>query len=99
MGWLYAKAIPIAARYLYRKAMELSLQGQTGMALNYDKQAIVIAPGYSQAYYQMGNCLARLGLYAEAIKKYQRAIQIDPASLESRERMDQLLTMQEDKKP
>ena len=61
MEWLYAKAIPIEAQYLYRKAMELSQQGQTGMALNYYKQAVVIAPRYSQAYYEMGNCLARLG--------------------------------------
>jgi tetratricopeptide (TPR) repeat protein len=98
MGWLYAKAIPIEAQYLYRKAMELSLQGQTGMALNYFKQAVVIAPRYSQAYYQMGNCLARLGLYAEAIEKYQRAIQIDPASPEPREKMNNLLTRKEDKK-
>lgn len=98
MGWLYAKAIPIEAQYLYRKAMELSLQGQTGMALNYFKQAVVIAPRYSQAYYQMGNCLARLGLYAEAIEKYQRAIQIDPASPEPREKMNHLLTWKEDKK-
>jgi tetratricopeptide (TPR) repeat protein len=98
MGWLYAKAIPIEAQYLYRKAMELSLQGQTGMALNYFKQAVVIAPRYSQAYYQMGNCLARLGLYAEAIEKYQRAIQIDPASPEPREKMNHLLTRKEDKK-
>jgi hypothetical protein len=34
-GWLYAKAIPIEAQCLYRKTMELSLEGQTGMALNY----------------------------------------------------------------
>jgi tetratricopeptide (TPR) repeat protein len=94
MGWLYAKAIPIEAQYLYRKARELSLQGQPGMALNYFKQAVVIAPRYSQAYYEMGNCLARLGLYAEAIEKYQRAIHIDPSSPEPREKMDQLLTLQ-----
>lgn len=95
MGWLYAKAIPIEAQYLYRKAMELSLQGQMGMALTYYKQAVVIAPGYSQAYYQMGNCLARLGLYAEAIEKYQRAIKIDPSSTEPREKMDRLISLQE----
>jgi tetratricopeptide (TPR) repeat protein len=98
MGWLYAKAIPIEAQYLYRKAMELSVQGQTRMALTYFKQAIVIAPRYTQAYYQMGNCLARLGLYTEAIEKYQQAIRIDPASPEPREKMDQLLNLQEDKK-
>jgi tetratricopeptide (TPR) repeat protein len=95
MEWLYAKAIPIEAQYLYRKAMELSIQGQTGMALNYYKQAVVIAPRYSQAYYQMGNCLALLGLYPEAIEKYQRAIHIDPLSPEPREKMDQILSLQD----
>jgi tetratricopeptide (TPR) repeat protein len=95
MEWLYAKAIPIEAQYLYRKARELSEQGQTGMALNYFKQAVVIAPRYSQAYYQMGNCLALLGMYREAIEKYQRAIRIDPSSPEPREKMDKLISLQE----
>ena len=94
MEWLYAKAIPIEAQYLYRKAMELSLKGQTEMALNYLRQAVVIAPRYSQAYIQMGNCLALLGLYTEAIEKYQRAIHIDPASPEPREKMDQIRSRQ-----
>jgi len=96
--WLYAKAIPIEAQYLYRKAMELSLRGQTEMALNYLRQAVVIAPRYSQAYIQMGNCLALLGLYTEAIEKYQRAIHIDPASSEPREKMDHILSLQENGK-
>jgi tetratricopeptide (TPR) repeat protein len=98
MEWLYAKAIPIEAQYLYRKARELSLQGKTSLALNYYKQAVVIAPRYSQAYYQMGNCLALLGQYTEAIEKYQRAIHIDPACSESRDRMDQILSRQENGK-
>jgi len=98
MGWLYAKAIPIEAQYLYRKAMELSAQGQMALALNYYKQAVVIAPRYCQAYYQMGNCLALLGQYPEAIEKYQRAIHIGPASPEPREKMDQLISLQEGRK-
>ena len=98
MEWLYAKAIPIEAQYLYRKAMVLSEQGQTGMALNYLKQAVVIAPRYSQAYYQMGNCLALLGQYAEAVEKYRRAITIDPASPEPREKMNHLISLQENGK-
>jgi tetratricopeptide (TPR) repeat protein len=90
MEWLYEKAIPIEARCLYRKAMELSLEGQTGMALNYFKQAVIIAPRYSQAYYEMGNCLAKLGQNREAIEKYQRAIQVDPASPGPREKIEQI---------
>ena len=97
MEWLYAKAIPIEAQYLYRKATELSLRGQTGMALNYYKQAVVIAPRYSQAYYQMGNCLAVLGQYTEALEKNQRAIHIDPSSPEPRENMDRLISRKDRK--
>ena len=95
MEWLYAKAIPIEAQYLYRKARELSENGQPGMALNYYKQAVVIAPRYSQAYYEMGNCLARLGRYAEAMEKYQRAITINPADPEPQEKMDRLVSLKE----
>ena len=98
MEWLYAKAIPIEAQYLYRKARELSEKGQTGMALNYYKQAVVIAPRYSQAYYEMGNCFALLGMYREAIEKYQRAIHINPAAQEPRERMDKLISLEERRK-
>jgi len=68
------------------------------MALNYYKQAVVIAPRYSQAYYEMGNCLARLGQYPEAIEKYQRAIHIDPASQEPREKMDKLISLADRRK-
>ena len=98
MEWLYAKAIPIEAQYLYRKARELSEQGQTEMALNYYKQALVIAPNYSQVYYEMGDCLAKLGLYAEAIEKYRRAVHIDPATPEPHKKMDRLLSLQKDGK-
>jgi tetratricopeptide (TPR) repeat protein len=95
MEWLYTKAIPIEAQYLYRKARELSLAGQTSAAMKYFRQAVVIAPGYSQAWYQLGNCLARLGRYAEAIEKYQRAIRIDPGCPGPRERMDELISREE----
>jgi tetratricopeptide (TPR) repeat protein len=98
MEWLYAKAIPIEAQYLYRKARELSEQGQPALALNYYKQAVIIAPRYCQAYYQMGNCLALLGQYPEAIEKYQRAIHIDPSSQEPRKKMDHILSLQENGK-
>jgi tetratricopeptide (TPR) repeat protein len=94
MEWLYSKAIPIEAQYLYRKAREPAEQGQPGMALDYFRQAAIIAPRYSQAYYQMGNCLALLGKYPEAIEKYQRAIRIDPSDAKPRESMESILSQQ-----
>jgi len=98
MEWLYEKAIPIEAQYLYRKARELAEQGQTALALSYFSQAAIIAPRYSQAYYQMGNCLARLGNFPEAIEKYRRAIQTDPSAQKPREKMDRLLSLHGDLK-
>lgn len=95
MEWLYSQGIPIEARYLYRKARELADQGKHDMALNYFRQAVIIAPRYSQAYYQMGNCLALLGKYPEAIEKYQRAIRTDPLARKPREYLDRLLARQE----
>jgi tetratricopeptide (TPR) repeat protein len=98
MEWLYTKAIPIEAQYLYRKAMEFSARGQTCIALNYLKQAVVIAPRYSKAYFEMGNCFARLGRYTDAIEKYQRAIYINPADSEPREKRDQIALLQNTEK-
>jgi tetratricopeptide (TPR) repeat protein len=95
MEWQHANAIPIEAQYLYRKAMELSRQGQTGTALNFLRQAVVIAPRYSKAYYEMGNCLARLGQYSEAYEKYRWATHIDPASTEPRQKMEELESAQD----
>jgi tetratricopeptide (TPR) repeat protein len=97
MEWLYARGIPIEAQYLYRKAMEMSKLGKTELALRYLRQAVVIAPRYSKAFYEIGNCMAHLGRYDEAIEKYDRAIHIDPHSLEPREKKDKILSRKENK--
>jgi tetratricopeptide (TPR) repeat protein len=81
MGWQYSysKGIPIEAQYLYKKAMEMDSRGNTESALKYLKQTMVIAPGYSKALFEMGNCLARLGQQEEARIRYEQAIEIDPS--------------------
>ena len=61
MEWLYARGIPIEAQFLYRKALDLSKRGDDESALKYLMQAVVIAPKYARAFFEMGNCLARLG--------------------------------------
>jgi Flp pilus assembly protein TadD len=40
---------------------------------------MVIAPRYSKALFDMGNCLMKLGLHDEAEIRYEQAVQIDPA--------------------
>jgi tetratricopeptide (TPR) repeat protein len=83
MNWLYSREIPIEAQFLYRKALDLEKLGNNETALRYFKQAVVIAPRYSKAIYEMGNCLAQLGQYDEARIKYDRARQIDPRATET----------------
>jgi len=81
MGWkyIYAKNVPIEAQYLYKKAMDMFRSGKTESALKYLKQTMVIAPRYSKALFEMGNCLTTLGEHEEARVRYEQAYQIDPA--------------------
>jgi Tfp pilus assembly protein PilF len=81
MGWqyIYAKGVPIEAQYLYKKAMDMYSNGKTESALKYLKQTMVIAPRYSKALIEMGNCLTKLGQHEEARVRYEQAVQIDPA--------------------
>ena len=80
MEWLYCKGIPIEAQYLYRKAREMAGRGRDDAAMNYYRQALIIAPTYAQAMFEMGNCFAHRGEYAEALVLYERAISLNPES-------------------
>jgi len=93
MGWkyTYTKGIPIEAQYLFKKAMEMYSVGKTETALKYLKQTMVIAPRYSKALFEMGNCLARLGQQEEATARYEQAIQIDPALKEILDKQNESL--------
>jgi tetratricopeptide (TPR) repeat protein len=80
MGWkyIYTKGVPIEAQFLYKKAMEMFRLGKPESALKYLKQTTVIAPRYSKALFEMGNCLTKLGEHEEARVRYEQAFQIDP---------------------
>lgn len=58
--------IPLEAQYLYRRGLEMIDQHKESIALVYLKQAVFIAPEFSKAYLELGNCLARLGHADEA---------------------------------
>ena len=81
MTWMYtyAKGVPIEAQYLFKRAMDLYGIGKTETALKYLRQTTVIAPHYSKALFEMGNCLTKLGEHEEARVRYEQAVQIDPA--------------------
>jgi tetratricopeptide (TPR) repeat protein len=93
MEWLYSKGIPIEAQFLYRKAFEMAGQGKDAIALKYYRQALIIAPKYAKALYEMGNSFAHLGMYHEAIDMYDRAIHIDPGSREITEKRELALSI------
>ncbi len=88
MGWkyIYEKGVPIEAQYLYKKAMEMVTTGNTESAVKYFRQALMIAPGYSKALFEMGTCLENLGLHDEAVQRYDQAIRLKPGLKDVREK-------------
>lgn len=64
--------IPLEAQYLYRKGMELSAQERHEAAARCLRQAVTIAPRFTGAYRELGNCLIRLGRDEAAQDCFQR---------------------------
>lgn len=60
------ETIPLEAQYLYRRGLEMRDQHKEKIALVYLRQAVFIAPEFSKAYLELGNCLNRLGRVDEA---------------------------------
>lgn len=73
MEWMYGKGISIEAQVLYRKGIELEERGDNEAALACLGQAVLLSPYYARALFEMGNCLARMGKYDEAMVKYKKA--------------------------
>ena len=69
--------IPLEAQYLYRRGLEMIDQQKEDVALVYLRQAVFIAPCFSKAYRELGNCLARLGRSEEATIYHLKASRID----------------------
>ena len=95
MDWIYMKGIPIEAQYLYRNELEHAKLERYETAIRYFRQAVVIAPRYSKALYEMGNCLTYLGQYDEAIVLYNRALHIDPLIDDAGTRRDRVINIRD----
>ncbi len=67
-----------SAEGLYAMGIRYVLAEDYGKALPYFVETIKRNPGYAQAYFQMGYCLAKLGQYKEAIGPYEQAVRINP---------------------
>jgi tetratricopeptide (TPR) repeat protein len=74
----YNATIPLEAQYLYRRGLEMMDQQKEDVALVYLRQAVFIAPGFSKAYRELGNCLIRLGRTEDASAYHLKACRIDP---------------------
>ena len=70
--------VPVEAQYLYRRAIEYSQKGNHETALHCLRQVVMIAPRFSRAFNEMGNCLCNLGREREALAKYEKAMMLDP---------------------
>ena len=84
MTALLYNGIPLEAQYLYRQALDRSMEGKKEDALRYLKKVVLIAPHFGNAYNAMGNCLDELGQYEDAIRKYDKVLTIDPLHAEAR---------------
>jgi tetratricopeptide (TPR) repeat protein len=76
--------IPLEAQYLYRQALDIKNNGKNEDALRYLKMAVSIAPHFCNAYNAMGNCLDEMGRYDEAMRKYEKVLELNPEHAEAR---------------
>jgi len=83
--------IPLEAQYMYHHALYLSMLGRKEEALNDFQRAIIIAPRFCEALNAMGNCLDELERYDEAVRKFDKVIEIDPNHTEARIKRETIL--------
>jgi Flp pilus assembly protein TadD len=71
------------ARELFIKGLSESTQyARYNESLNYFDQALVIDPGFTEAWYAKGVAFHNMMRYDEAIQSYDRALEIDPGNAE-----------------
>lgn len=58
--------IPLEARILFRRGLDLADQQKDEAAVRYLRQSVIIAPRFAEAYRALGMSLARLGREQDA---------------------------------
>ena len=76
--------IPLEAITLYRRVVEISDRGNHEQALKYLGNAVMLAPLFTLAIYEMGHCYEKLGRYPEAISKFDKVLKINPSHVEAK---------------
>jgi len=62
----------------YASALDAFIQGDYPAALGYLDQVVLLGPSLADAHYLRGETLRLAGLREEALKSYDRAIEVDP---------------------
>jgi len=75
--------IPLEAIILYRSAVELSWKGHPELALKNLTAAVMVAPQFTAAHCEMGQCYRKLGRYPEAISAFDTVLQSFPSHAEA----------------
>jgi tetratricopeptide (TPR) repeat protein len=75
--------IPLEAITLYRQALEMSGRGNNELALKNLDTAVMLAPKFALAYYEMGRCYEKLERFPEALSKFEKVLQTYPSHVEA----------------
>ncbi|MBT8508874.1 hypothetical protein AZH53_10710 [Methanomicrobiaceae archaeon CYW5] len=71
------------AEYLYQRARQKADGEDFDGALALLDEAVSLAPGFSVAHCEKGNCFHFMNRENEALESYERAIQVDPYNAEA----------------
>ena len=85
-------ALPLEAQNLYRQGLFLVQEGKMEQALRRYRMAVIVAPRFTAAYYAMGNCQDELGLGEDAVRSYEKVLEMDPGHADARSRRDLVCT-------
>jgi hypothetical protein len=75
------RAAPRSCKSHYFYGILLASKGDDAGAIREYDRAIAIFAGYSEAYQNRGNALARLGRYGEAMESYRLCLRFDPGHM------------------
>jgi tetratricopeptide (TPR) repeat protein len=75
------RAAPRSCKSHYFYGILLASKGDDSGAIREYDRAIAIFAGYSEAYQNRGNALARLGRYGEAMESYRLCLRFDPGHM------------------
>jgi tetratricopeptide (TPR) repeat protein len=71
------------AEYLYQQARQKADGEDYDGALALLDEAVSLAPGFSVAHCEKGNCFHFMNRESDAIESYERAIEVDPYNAEA----------------